>query len=204
MIKLFNKLVNKIDEWLRSYNIKLSDTTISMVLGAIVVVVASLIAYNYFQNQRRESPKATTEEILPEQQGELTEPTMSVTLPTVHTVAAGENLWVVAEKYFSSGYNSIDIARQNTLVNPNIITVGQKLTIPKVEPRRPPTITTVKPSVTAPRIEGKTYTVTKSDNLWTIAVRAYGDGYRWTEIARINKLANPNIIHPGNNLTLLR
>jgi nucleoid-associated protein YgaU len=40
--------------------------------------------------------------------------------------------------------------------------------------------------------------------LWTIAVRAYGDGYKWTEIAKANKLVNPNLIHPGNVFVLPR
>lgn len=44
----------------------------------------------------------------------------------------------------------------------------------------------------------------KGDHLWGIAVRAYGDGYKWVEIARENNLVNPNLIHPGNVLSLPR
>jgi nucleoid-associated protein YgaU len=46
------------------------------------------------------------------------------------------------------------------------------------------------------------YTVKKGDSLWTIAVQEYGDGYKWTEIAKINNLTHPNIIHIGNVLVL--
>lgn len=49
---------------------------------------------------------------------------------------------------------------------------------------------------------GGTYTVVRGDNLWNIAVAAYGDGFRWVDIAKANKLANPSIIHAGNVLTI--
>ena len=56
----------------------------------------------------------------------------------------------------------------------------------------------------AEAISGATYSVQKDDNLWNIAIRAYGDGYRWPEIAKENDLVNPGIIHSGNILTLPR
>lgn len=54
------------------------------------------------------------------------------------------------------------------------------------------------------KITGEKYTVKKGDHLWGIAVRAYGDGYKWTDIAKSNKLDNPNIIHSGNVLKIPR
>ena len=53
-------------------------------------------------------------------------------------------------------------------------------------------------------IEGEKYTVQKGDTLWDISVRAYGDGYRWVEIAEANDLANPDLIHNGNEFVLPR
>jgi nucleoid-associated protein YgaU len=53
-------------------------------------------------------------------------------------------------------------------------------------------------------IIGSSYTVVKNDSLWKISVRAYGDGFKWTEIAQNNNIANPGLIHPGNTLTLPR
>jgi nucleoid-associated protein YgaU len=46
------------------------------------------------------------------------------------------------------------------------------------------------------------YTVVKGDSLWSIAVKAYGDGYKWVSIAKANKLDNPNVIHAGNVLVI--
>jgi len=53
-------------------------------------------------------------------------------------------------------------------------------------------------------ITGDKYVVVAGDSLWTIAIRAYGDGYKWVDIAKANELANPDIIHAGNEFTLPR
>ncbi|MFI5265695.1 MAG: LysM peptidoglycan-binding domain-containing protein [Candidatus Levyibacteriota bacterium] len=54
------------------------------------------------------------------------------------------------------------------------------------------------------KITGKTYTVKAGDDLWNIAVRAYGDGYKWVDIARVNNLSNPNLIFSDNVLVIPR
>jgi len=48
----------------------------------------------------------------------------------------------------------------------------------------------------------KMYTVKKGDFLWKIAVKNYKNGYRWTSIATANDLKNPNVIFPGQKLSL--
>ena len=57
---------------------------------------------------------------------------------------------------------------------------------------------------TANEISGGEYQIAKGDSLWEISVRAYGDGYRWMEIAKANSLESPGLIHPGNTLTIPR
>lgn len=49
---------------------------------------------------------------------------------------------------------------------------------------------------------GRTYTVVKGDNLWSIAKETYGDGTVWRKISEANKLRNPDIIVIGEQLTL--
>jgi len=46
------------------------------------------------------------------------------------------------------------------------------------------------------------YTVVKGDTLWDISVKRYNNGYRWVEIARMNGLKHPDVIHPGNVLLM--
>lgn len=47
-----------------------------------------------------------------------------------------------------------------------------------------------------------TYTVVRGDNLSAIAKRFYGDGDKWTELAKANRLASPSVIHAGNVLSI--
>lgn len=58
--------------------------------------------------------------------------------------------------------------------------------------------------VTGGKITGQTYTVKEGDYLWDIAIRAYGDGYKWGEIATKNQLPNPDLIYVGSVLQLPR
>ena len=62
------------------------------------------------------------------------------------------------------------------------------------EPAPPPP----PPPPPAPR----TYTVVSGDTLWAIAERFYGDGNRYPEIAQASGISNPDLIHPGQVLTI--
>lgn len=70
------------------------------------------------------------------------------------------------------------------------------------------TIATVKPSTrttkTAESSSGKTYTVKSGDCLWKIAKQFYGNGAESTKIynANTDKISNPNLIYPGQVLTI--
>lgn len=59
------------------------------------------------------------------------------------------------------------------------------------------------PAATAAKPAGPTkYTVVKGDSLWKIAEATYGDGEKWTEIAKLNSLRHPNVIQVGTELEL--
>ncbi len=189
--------------WLK--NLKLNESTISMVLGALVVVVVGILIYNYFTSIGKQ-PGGDLGQLAGNGEVELIEEEGQMVpkgLPTTHTVAAGEHLWQIAEKYYTSGYNWVDIASANKLVNPNRILVGQVLEIPKAAVKQ---VTQKTGGVAAAVISGNSYTVQKGDNLWKIAVQAYQDGYKWPEVARANadKIADPDEIEVGMVLTLPR
>lgn len=50
----------------------------------------------------------------------------------------------------------------------------------------------------------KTYTVKKGDTLWAIAAKYYGNGAQYNKIynANTDKISNPNLIYPGQVLTI--
>ncbi len=173
--------------------LSLPESYISITLGFLVVLVAGLLAYNYFSKNKpaTETSKEENSQQVSEEKKEL---------PTTHTVVAGETLWSIAEKFYNSGYNWVTIAGENKLGDANSIEVGQVLALPKADVIRPASDNIASSATEAP----KTYTVAKGDYLWKIALEQYGDGYAWVRIAQANNLTNPNLIHPGNVLTLPR
>lgn len=66
--------------------------------------------------------------------------------------------------------------------------------------RARPTVLAVNPAVTP----GKTHTVQKGDTLWGIAKKYYGSGGQYQKIFQANsgKIKNPNLIYPGQVLTI--
>jgi nucleoid-associated protein YgaU len=54
----------------------------------------------------------------------------------------------------------------------------------------------------APEPAVRTYTVVSGDTLSAIAQRFYGDGSEYQQIADANGIANPDLIHPGQVLTI--
>lgn len=121
-----------------------------------------------------------------------------------YTIKEGDTLWKISEEKYGDGFKWVEIASANKISNPSVIEKGQKISIPliakevkKAEGEK------VEVDSRGKITEGK-YTVIKEDTLWNIAVRAYADGYKWTEIAKANNLADPNTIHSGNVLTIPR
>ncbi len=219
----------------------LQESTVSTVLGVLVVLITLGLIFNYWRSTRKpiEQAAAPTPTLAPgevklvEKDGKM----VPANLPAKHIVEAGEHLWSISNKYYGSGYNWVDIAEENKLAAPYALEKGQELTIPQVavkgatamvspttsptgsttavptqspsatvEPTRTsgPTGVTGTTSSTQNNIQGDKYTVTKGDHLWGIAVRAYGDGYKWLEIAKANNLKNPNLIYPDQELVLPR
>ena len=90
--------------------------------------------------------------------------------------------------YFQKNRGKIDI--------PGIVTenktTGTKTT---VDSKVTPGVTTT--------VAGK-YTVKRGDSLWKISVKIYGDGFRWVDIYKANKIAikNPGILRTGMLLVI--
>ena len=195
-------------------NFKLSESTISTVLGALVVVVVGMLIFNYFkQTDKQEeitSEAVNVEEIIFEEENGVVVPT---NLPSTHKVEKGEDLWKIAEKYYGSGYNWVDIAAENNIVNPDMVMAEQELALPMVAVRQPLAKVAAaldeapieeKGIETPAQITAETYTVSEGESLWKIAVKVYADGYKWPEIANANSLSNPDHVEAGQELILPR
>jgi LysM repeat protein len=98
-----------------------------------------------------------------------------------HTVQAGENLFRIGLSY---GVSVDAIAVANGIVNPNLIYVGQVLSIPGCGQPVPP---------------GDTYVVQPGDTVYGLAARF---GVSSWDIITLNNLVNPNLIFVGQVLLI--
>lgn len=169
-----------------------ADSLVSLALGLAVVLVIGITIVNYVKSKTQVATSTTKEEQMA--------PDGKTTLPTKHVVKEGESLWSISSTYYKSGYNWVDIQKANNLTDANMLENGQTLTIPVVTP------IVVEGQVSSASVsmtpKHQTYTVVHGDDLWDIAVKEYGNGYRWVDIAKTNNLVNPDLIHAGNVLQL--
>lgn len=191
-----------------------NQSRLSLILGVLIVVVVGILVFNYFnKNNAQVGPASQTTQgdVAPDE------------LPGKYTVKEGDTLFLIAEKYYTDGSKFIEIVKANNLPNENAIETGQVLEIPKLaetmapspsptptpEPQVEPVPTDkgAMPSVTSygPAITGNQYTVQEGDWLSTIAARAYnGDILAYQKIAQVNNIANPDLIFPGQVITIPR
>lgn len=184
--------------------LKSNQSKVSMVLGALIILIIGILISNYFNRPKpvlgpaQQSPQQTQitqENIAPDQ------------LPGKYTVKDNDTLFEIADKYYKDGYKFTEIAKANNLPNPDVIEKGQVLDIPKLDIQ-----TTLLPdskdvNITAdygPKIEGTSYTVVEGDWLSKISARAYGDINLFDKIAAANNISNPNLIEPGQVLIIPR
>jgi len=191
--------------------IKLNESMLSMLFGVVtVLLIGVLVLRMYSSNKPELTPEADNTEVVTEKVGDVTVETKEdgkkypTELAEKVTVKGGESLWKIAEAQYGSGYNWVDIAKENGLKNANQINEGQELKLPKVAVKTIEQPKVAEATETPNKIEGDSYTVVKGDHLWSIAVRAYSDGYKWVEIAANNEIAHPNLIEIGQVLKLSR
>lgn len=193
--------------------IKLNESVLSMIFGVVtVLLIGVLVLRMYDANKAEITDTSVQTEVMSEKVGDVSVEIKEdgkkypTELAEKVVVAKGDSLWSIAEKQYGSGYNWVDIAKENNLKNAGQITEGQELKLPKTA-----VIVVEQPKVeekvvAKATIEGDSYTVAKGDSLWTVAVAAYGDGYKWTEIAAANEInmTNANYIEIGQVLKLPR
>lgn len=164
--------------------IKNAESYTSLILGAVVVLVVGILFFSFVKMNR--DNKTSSTKVEPTKEAQKTETS------STYTIKTGDTLWSISESTYKDGYKWSELAKENKLSNPDLIYAGNKLTLPKL----------TSDTKIAQSASTSTYIVQKGDSLWDISVKKYGDGYRWPEIAKVNNLQNPNLIHSGNKLTL--
>ncbi len=77
---------------------------------------------------------------------------------------------------------------------PAVAPAAEEAPAPAAEPAPPPP--------PPPPPAARTYTVVSGDTLWAISERFYGDGSKYQVIADASGISNPDLIHPGQVLTI--
>ena len=177
----------------------------SLIMGAIVVIVAGILFISFARNHKTGQVSSIKDESKIEKQ-KLDNQNVSST----YTIKPGDDLWSISEQVYKTGYRWIEIAKVNRLENPGLIHPGNILMLPN---DMQDNIVAIKSEVPVEKsdkiivsnsITNDTYAIKKGDNLWDIAVRAYGDGFRYTDIAKANNLENPSLIFSDNILKIPR
>ena len=206
-------------------SLKLNESNISMILGGIVIVVVGLLVVNYFKgiDTGKTLPAIETEDLsitLPAThqvaQGEdlwkISEKYYKTgynwidiatenNLKAPYTIEVGQTLNIpdVESKLLAKDEDT-DVNIIEEQENPTaVIDIQDKSDDLDIKQLDKLTDTSTDNAIQEENeISSSTYTVVRGDNLWDISVKAYGDGYKWVEIAEANDLVNPGIIHAGN------
>lgn len=180
--------------------LKSSEEVVSMFLGLLIVIILVGLIFNFVQ-KRRGTINLPGISISTVKEGDLEPSSISENNESQnknYEVVRGDSLWKIAEKEYGNGNKWVNIAKENKLTNPRVLIIGQKLILPKNDPTK---IAEKQPTNT---INSGEYIVERGDSLWKIAVRAYSDGNKWTEIWNSNKnlIGNPNKIYKGTKLVI--
>lgn len=165
----------------------------SFILGAIIVVILGLLVANFITNRGRSSIETPDEaEMTSEMEAQ------KAAAAQEYKVKAGDSLSKIAQEVYGDRMMWPVIASANKIANPNIINVDATIKVPSKE----------EAGKIQEEMKATTYTVVKGDTLFGIAQKMYGNGYRWGEIDRANKVGrlfngNPLIIE-GTTLTIPR
>lgn len=196
-----------------------NQSKLSMVLGALIILVVGILIFNYFNRGNRGD-----ETLGPAQQTQ-EEDVSPNNLPGKYTVKENDTLFLIAQKYYMDGYKYEEIAKANNLKDVNAIEAGQVLDIPKLaeeiaeiplpslepgaslEPQATETELGIgggNTTIWGSRITQDSYTVQQGDWLSKIAGRAYGDIWAYKKLAEVNNIPNPDLIFPGQVIKIPR
>lgn len=138
---------------------------------------------------------------------EPTEPAVSEAM-TIYVVEAGDSMSSIALAHYGSGGNWVDIAQANPRVDPNRLSVGQELRLPRLDDQPADAGASDTPEAPAASDDlgpGTVYTVKSGDSLSRIAKQFYSSSAKWELIYQANRDTigdDPAGIKPGMKLRI--
>jgi nucleoid-associated protein YgaU len=169
----------------------------SFLIGLTIFFTATAISFNFLPKTKIFQLKAKNKNVI------TVKPTPT---PRFYIIQEGDDLWLIAQKFYGSGFNAYDIAQANNLDNIDNIHVGNKLVIPNVTPKLPTEGEVSQSAATTSQVvqTGTTYVVQPGDFLWQIAVNFYGDGMMQNKIIDANEISYPYNVEVGQKLIIPR
>jgi nucleoid-associated protein YgaU len=109
-----------------SQDVKISESYVSLILGAVVVIALFAFAFVIVKEARNPMP-------VPKPLNQSISPVLSRTPERKHTMEENESLWDVAVKYYGDGYKYVEIIKVNNLANPDYVPPGTVIIIPDLK-----------------------------------------------------------------------
>lgn len=108
-----------------------------------------------------------------------------------HTIAEGDSLFTLAQKYYGNGSSWQKIVDANKGLKPNNLKLGMQITVPDVEASRLPKAEskseTAGAKLAKEDAKAKNYTVKSGDTITGIARKQLGSPSRASEVLRLNR-----------------
>lgn len=212
-----------------SSEIESNQSRLTMILGGLIILVVVVLVFNYFNRSEPSlgPSQQTEEETVDVAPSKLPGKYMVKEGDTLFSISEkyyqdGYKYTEIAQANNLSDPNNIEVGQELEIPKLAVETLSAASTSqPEATPRETlqatPEITsetTTKPQdqgMVEPMqnwgtpITGNTYTVLAGDWLSTIAARAYnGDIMGYTKIAQANNISNPDLIFPGQVLSIPR
>ena len=105
--------------------------------------------------------------------------------PSAYTVAAGDSLWIIANRFGTT----VNALKELNNLSTDTIYVGQSLLIPPAEEKE----------YTEPSVTYITHTVKQGDNLWSLSIQY---GIPQSELLKVNNMTMDSVLSIGQELTI--
>lgn len=104
-----------------------NQSYLNIILGGLIIIILGVLIFNWFN--KSEGNIGPAQDTTQSANADVSKDN----LPGTYTVKEGDTLFTIAQKYYDDGYKYSEIVKENKFTNENVVTVGQKITIPKLE-----------------------------------------------------------------------
>ena len=122
-----------VKDWLK--RLKLNEEKISILLGAVVLVLVGVLLFNYFGNVNKPAEETTSSASTEVTNQPVTSLPNQNDLPVTYIVQKGDNLWNIAQRVYGDGYKWTAIlgSNENLRENAEVLNEGTEILLPRLD-----------------------------------------------------------------------